>query len=199
LNAINRLINKNRLTLKNFAASRRMADSKYYIGSMGNLFHRSGKPVYIRPPKTETIRNCSNPQLDRRDNLVPVLRLRLGDNRNDDVELPIPEGAITEADLEEIDQLSEIFGDMAMKKDANKSSDATETAQSLPPKLPDGPWIRHPDETDEDNNMVKDDTRDDITIQESRELHKERKADIMRVSKAVRMKGLLTATINGPT
>ena len=50
------------------------------------------------------------------------------------------------------------------------------------------PWIQHPDQIDEGHNMLKDDTRDDIIIQESRAPYKERITGIMRALKADRMK-----------
>ena len=158
-----------------------MAKSNYYIGPMGNLYHSSGVPLlkYGQEHNADT-RTRSEERTRGQEKPVPVLHLRPGHKGK---------GKEQEAQMiqkEEVRDDPSDVPDQISETPTNETGDHTAAARRL--RFPDGPWIRHSDEIDEDSRIDTEGMRDDITIQEGRERHKKHLDKFLKAAKTARRK-----------
>ena len=166
-----------------------MAEPKYYIGPMGNLYYRSGKDFYLSPLEAEAeTQNYMKANEDQPGKFPSVVCLRPNGKEKSKEVLDTPQGATADGS-DDTREILAITTNACTEANANgPTKDATETWASSPSitKFPDGPWIRHADEINLEFKLTAGDTiRDDATVEEHRDLYKQHVADM----KASRMEG----------
>lgn len=158
-----------------------MTEPRYFIGPMGNLYHASGRLLFLSPEVEDANAQASSTaRRNGQNRAAPILRLRpddVGKGTEQETQIGSPEqsrGAVTDTAPEGPDTSDSAGGDTP--------------SIHQPTTLPDGPWIRHPDEINEDLISNSEGMRDDITIEENRARHKERLNKFFSQPKAARKK-----------
>jgi hypothetical protein len=170
-----------------------MTKPKYFIGAMGHLYHTSGRPYYLSPKVTDaTVQAVLAARRNGQNTTAPILRLRsddVGKGTEQETQIGSPRqsrGEFTAAAPEVADAFDSVSGDTS--------------SIHQPMTFPDGPWIRHPSEINEDLiiSSVKESMRDDITIEENRERHKERLNKLSSQPNAAKIKEVICVISDPP-
>jgi len=144
---------------------------------MGLLYHSSGRPFHLTPKDYDQITQSSARKgKQNQQQSAPILLLRPDANEG--------KGQGTQEALQ-VESRGESPG---VSYEAPETSDfASGNVANLHQggTLPDGPWIRHPEQISEDCGIEDERIRDDATIEENRERHKEHVNKIRNLPKEV--------------
>ncbi|KAL2132938.1 hypothetical protein VTI74DRAFT_3128 [Chaetomium olivicolor] len=152
-----------------------MAQPNYYIGPTGLRYDRFGTPIDLLPRLVgRDMPSGLGGQINDQQTFRPTLRLRPTNN----------------GEKEEEESWRALDG----------HSDATQGAVSSNPtrRYPDGPWLTHPDEIDEETYQNTKQVRDDITVKENRERHNMHREELLKNGKEDFVQ-LLCVTTDAPS